>query len=201
MFILGFKFAHRLKCCAKYINKQRQKIYLSSSKLLRVIYGWIKKEGAMKNIYLKLTLIALVASLAGCSDMGGMMPGTSTTPQMPSEVPNPAKQGVIATSVDKAGKETGVNLTMAGGGEIGLKSMDANDKSKMSRALDSGTGKATHWVNSSTGMNYTVTPIKKVVIENNPFCRQYLVVVARGANQKEISGTACVTTDGSWHTI
>jgi surface antigen len=113
----------------------------------------------------------------------------------------PAASGVVATSVDPTGRETNVNLTMTGGGEIGLKSMDANDKSKMSHALDNATGKSTHWVNGVSGINFTVTPTRKVVVENNPFCRQYLVVIAKGSYQKQFNGTACVTTDGSWHTI
>lgn len=155
----------------------------------------------MRNVWLKTVLLTCVLGLAGCSQMMGTAPSEPgvAAPQGPAVGLD--KQGVIATSVDHAGQETSVNLTMTGGGEIGLASMDANDKLKMSRALDAATGKATHWTNNGSGVSFTVTPIKKVVIENNPFCRQYLVEVSRGSNQKELTGTACVTTDGSWHTI
>lgn len=152
----------------------------------------------MKNSLLKAMLVIITAGLAGCSGMSNMQ-GTSN--YNTAQGSGPGANGVVATSVDQTGRETNVNLTMAGGGDIGLKSMDANDKSKMSHALDNATGKSTHWENGVSGINFTVTPTKKVVIENNPFCRHYLVVVAKGNYQKQFNGTACVTTDGGWHTI
>jgi surface antigen len=153
----------------------------------------------MQKIFIKIALLAAVASLTACSNMPGMygIPGFGSS----SKAQGTEKQGLPATSVDQTGKQTNVNITMTGGGEIGLKSMDAEDKSKMSHALDSGTGKATQWANGATGINYTVTPVKKVEIKGNPFCRTYVVVVMKGDYKKEVNGTACVTTDGSWHTI
>ena len=79
--------------------------------------------------------------------------------------------------------------------------MDVNDKQKMSRALDAGTGKATHWENGASGVGYTVTPIRKVTVKGNPFCREYAVQATKGSVTKNINGTACVTTDGSWHAV
>jgi surface antigen len=111
------------------------------------------------------------------------------------------QQGVMARTVDRTGEEKPVAVTMSGGGEIGLQSMDASDKLKMSKALDAATGKSTSWVNSRTNVKFTVTPIKKVVIQDNPFCRHYQVIAEKGNSRKESSGTACVMTDGSWHTI
>lgn len=152
----------------------------------------------MQKTMLKAALIILAAGLTGCSgNMPGMSGMTSGTPS--SQAAGIEKKGLVA--VDQTGKETNVNVTMAGGGEIGLRSMDSDDKTKMSRALDAGTGKATHWSNGATGVSYTVTPIKKVVIQGNPFCREYSVVAEKGSNTKETHGTACVTTDGSWHTV
>lgn len=151
----------------------------------------------MQKTVLKAALVILIAGLTSCSNYMSDMSGE------PSDLTSPslARQGVVAKSVDQAGNETNVNVTMTGGGEIGAKSMTADDKVKMSRALDAGTGKATHWQNGATGISYTVTPIKKVVIQGNPFCRSYSVVAERGGRTKESSGTACVTTDGSWHTV
>jgi surface antigen len=154
----------------------------------------------MQKLVLKTALIVLAAGLTGCSQnmpsISGILPSST-----PTQAVSPDKQGVIGKSVDQAGKETNVNVTMAGGGEISLKSMDAEDKTKMSRALDAGTGKSTRWVNGVSGISYTVTPIKKVVIQGNPFCRDYTVVAEKGNYTKESHGTACVTTDGSWHTV
>lgn len=146
---------------------------------------------------LKLNLALFVVFLAGCTSMQGtLMSDESNTPNSVM-----SQQGVVGTSVNKTGQESNVNITMAGGGDIGLKSMNSDDKNKMSRALDAGTGKATHWVNGLTGIAYTVTPIRKVVIQDNPFCREYQVDVEKGDMKKQIHGTACVTTDGSWHTV
>src|SRR6185312_5346192 len=143
----------------------------------------------MQKLALKTALIVLAAGLTGCSgnmpSMSSMMPGSSSTP---AQAVSPAKQGVIAKSVNQAGKETNVNVTMAGGGEVSLKSMDAEDKTKMMRALDAATGKSTRWVNGMSGISYTVTPIKKVVIQGNPFCREYTVVAEKGNFTKESHG-------------
>src|SRR5579885_991768 len=147
----------------------------------------------MQKFVLKMVVVIAAVSLTACSNMPGMssIPGFGSA----TNAQGAEKQGLPDASVDQAGKETNVNITMTGGGEIGLKSMDEQDKSKMSHALDSGTGKSTHWANGATGINYTVTPVKKVVIQGNPFCRQYNVVVEKGNYKKEINGTACVTTD------
>jgi surface antigen len=79
------------------------------------------------------------------------------------------------------------------------KSMDSDDKIKMSRALDKAPGKTTSWTNNHNGMHYAVTPIRKIVLKDNPFCRVYQMVATRGSHAKEISGTACISEDGNWH--
>jgi surface antigen len=150
----------------------------------------------MKNVFLKSALIVTSMALAGCSNFTGFS-GFGT--QRPSA--GSAKTGLVGTVVGKSGKATNVNITMVGGGEIGLKSMNEEDKSKMSKALDAALGKSTRWENGITGIHYTVTPTQKETIQGNPFCRQYQVIAMKGENRKVINGTACVTTDGSWHTI
>lgn len=153
----------------------------------------------MKNMIFKFTLLVLAISLSACSGRSGF-PGFMSGGQG-EQASASQNGGLVGTSVDRQGNERNVNITMTGGGEIGLKSMDADDKLKMSRALDAGTGKATHWENGATGVSYTVTPIRKVVVQGNPFCREYAVEAKRGSVVKNGGGTACVTTDGSWHTI
>jgi surface antigen len=150
----------------------------------------------MKTIYSKLALIILAAGLAGCTN-----PFAGLTGGQNSQMAGGSQQGLVGTSVDRQGNPRDVNITMTGGGEIGVRSMDADDKIKMSRALDAGTGKSTHWENGATGIGYTVTPIRKVVVRGNPFCREYSVQAVKGSNVRNVGGTACVTTDGSWHTI
>jgi surface antigen len=86
--------------------------------------------------------------------------------------------------------------------EIGVKSMDADDKDKMSHALDQGLGKSTEWSNARTGIKYTVTPVKKVSFETNSICREYTVVITKGEAKRDLSGTACVSvTDSKWYIV
>ena len=79
------------------------------------------------------------------------------------------------------------------------KYMDSDDKTKMSRALDKAPGKTTSWTNNRLGMHYAVTPIRKVVLKDNPYCRTYQMTATRGSHTKEVSGTACISEDGNWH--
>lgn len=150
----------------------------------------------MQKVIFQAVAMIFALTLAGCSEY---MPSLSG--QAPEQANNIATKQIVGGTVDQTGKEMNVNITMTGGGDISLKSMTQEDKNKMSRAMDAATGKSTHWTNSATGVSYTVTPIKKVVIEGNPFCRRYTVLVEQGDYKRDISGTACVTTDGSWHTI
>ena len=149
----------------------------------------------------RISIAVLALFISACSNTS-LSPYPSSYQQ--TEVINtttPLKENVMARTVNEEGVEKPVVVTMAGGGEIGMQSMDGTDKQKMSRAMDSATGKPTTWVNARTNISFTVTPIKKVVIENNPFCRQYHALAEKGERRKEATGTACVMSDGSWHTI
>jgi surface antigen len=153
----------------------------------------------MQKAYSKVAFILLVASLTGCS--GGIPGFSSSSSSDNSKASSLETKGVVGTSVDEQGREKNVNVTMTGGSEIGLRSMDSEDKSKMSHALDAGTGKPSHWENGATGIGYTVTPTRKVEVQGNPFCREYSVTANKGSFTRTMIGTACVTTDGSWHAI
>jgi surface antigen len=144
---------------------------------------------------LKIIPIMLTISLTACSGypMLNSNPGYVSAGTHENEL--------VGSSVDQNGNERNVNVTMTGGGDIGLRSMTANDKAKLARALDAGTGRSTRWRNSITGITYSVTPTKKVEIKGNPFCREYNIIATKGANSKSINDTACITTDGSWHSV
>ena len=151
----------------------------------------------MRKTGLAACMIILTVSLTACSgNFPNMFGGSGETGKTSN---GKGEKGLVGTSVDETGKETKVNVTMTGGGEIGVASMTADDRSKMSRALDAGTGKSTQWQNGITGIAYIVTPTKKVEIKGNPFCREYNVVATKGSYSKTINDTACVTADGTWH--
>lgn len=103
-----------------------------------------------------------------------------------------------SSSSNTASPLTSSNAEISGGAVSG---MDDIDRNKMYHALDSAPGKATHWKNSSTGVSYTVTPIRKTTVGDNKFCREYQVTKEAGGNVQNSSGTACVGTDGSWKSV
>lgn len=109
-----------------------------------------------------------------------------------------------AEKAEKAEKVVPMGSATVAGGPIGgsiEKSMDEADKLKMSHAMDKAPGKSTHWVNENTGISYTVVPIKKVVINGNPYCREYNTTALRANKEKQVNGTACVGPDGNWQAI
>lgn len=81
------------------------------------------------------------------------------------------------------------------------RNMDMTDKNKMYHALDNALGKSTKWTNATSNITFTVVPLKKVVINENPFCRVYRMSASRSGEVKQSSGTACVNNNGAWEAI
>lgn len=79
--------------------------------------------------------------------------------------------------------------------------MDSIDKSKLSKALDKALGKMTEWTNDMTGITYRIVPTQKIVVDGNQFCRKYTITVIKNQDSQELSGSACVTEDGNWHSV
>jgi surface antigen len=79
------------------------------------------------------------------------------------------------------------------------RSMDSLDKSKLYHALDGGIGKATSWDNVATGTEYTVIPTEKISVGGNPYCRRYTITSVKNRISRQMTGTACVSSDGAWH--
>lgn len=77
--------------------------------------------------------------------------------------------------------------------------MDENDKKEMSSGLDKALGKSTEWSNPRTGIKYTVTPVAKLKVGDNPFCRRYQLNAIVKGQPKSVTGTACVSlVDSTW---
>lgn len=79
--------------------------------------------------------------------------------------------------------------------------MSGADRAKLAHALDSPPGKTSNWINTNSGVSYSVTPIRKVTINNNHLCRVYTSTAMRNGQKQEITGTACIGDDGAWHKI
>lgn len=91
--------------------------------------------------------------------------------------------------------------TIAGaliGGAIG-RNMDDSDHQRMSQSLENNSvGQPAYWQNSQTGASYTVTPVKNVAYNGNPYCREYRTVANVAGKRQQVYGTACRKPDGSW---
>lgn len=131
----------------------------------------------------KIAILGTFAFLTAC---------TSFHNPLASDTPAPANQPAPLGAGTKPGGTIGGSV--AG-------SMDSFDRSKLSKALDKAPGTVTTWVNANTGTDYMVTPVKKVTVNGNDFCREYQVVAVRSGNRQESTGTACVAADGSWSGI
>lgn len=139
----------------------------------------------MKSIALKTIVLLTAFSLSACSTNFLSSQSSSQKKYADSQVGGNAENPVAT------GEAPGSSLAK----------MDEADRSKMFHALDSAPGKATNWTNPATGIAYTVTPVKKVTINGNPYCREYQTIAVKEDKQKEINGTACVGQDGQWHSV
>lgn len=137
----------------------------------------------------KLTSVILLGSaLAACSSMNSQHQAGSTMASAGNEEkPIELSGAPVADSAPLAGDIQG--------------SMDENDRNKLSRALDGGIGKETHWVSGATGIAYTVVPTRKISVGDNNLCRKYSITASRGGSRREVNGSACVGSDGAWHTV
>jgi surface antigen len=144
----------------------------------------------MYKVLIKLTgVIVLGAGLSACSSMYSheQPSAKATAAETNEEKPIELSGAPVADTAPLAGSIEG--------------SMDANDHNKLSRALDGGIGKETHWVSGSTGIAYTVVPTRKINVGGNNLCRKYTITATRGGSKQEVSGSACVASDGAWHTV
>lgn len=155
------------------------------------------------------TFMTIILNLAGCSIFHSAQsnpppPVIETAPStMPTAAPitpptPPAEPGQNTLKPIDVSQVNTKDPLIGGATE---RSMDANDKIKMSKALDKSPGKSTEWTNDRTGITYSVTPIKKVVINNNPFCREYETMITRRGSTNSVHGTACIGDDGNWHSL
>lgn len=144
----------------------------------------------MNRLLSKAILLAGLSMLvSGCIyDMSGT--GSSGTPATTDGM-------TVTTDADKAAEP----VRAAGGGPLGgyiEQFMDANDKSRMVRALDGGLGKANRWKNPVSGAEFSVTPLSKVSMKGE-ICRTYSVSMTKTGIADRVTGTACIGEDGVWH--
>ncbi len=89
------------------------------------------------------------------------------------------------------------------GGLIGH-NMESTDHSASYNSLQSnGTNQTSSWVNRHTGTSYTMTPTSGFyTVRGNPNCRNFhFTATTRNGNTDSSNGTACLMSDGRWHTV
>ncbi len=139
-----------------------------------------------------LLLAALCVSISGCLYDNNTTASNSQNPQAVA----------LANGSNPNGSTTAPDQVRATGGSLGgyiEQFMDANDKSKMARALDGTLGKSTAWKNPVSGASFAVTPISKVNMGSG-ICRSYSVSMNKAGVTDKVGGTACIGDDGVWHT-
>jgi surface antigen len=155
----------------------------------------------MRKSYINVISMLIIATLTACS--------TTVT----RTVDQSNNSSVIASSDEIAGTPevqqtpalASVTDSNIGGTSIGgavERAMDEADRSKMMHAMDKAPGKSTHWVNANTQIEYTVTPVRKVRIEDKNYCRQYqMTAVDTNEREQNVQGVACIASDGNWHIL
>lgn len=168
------------------------------SSVLTLIYFTLltMRMAVMKNIMTKIVVLFAALCLAGCSNTSNQTVGTVTG----------AVAGGLLGSLFGGG--AGKVIAIGAGAIIGAlvgdsigKSMDENDKMRMTQSLDTPTGQSTTWVNEKTGVRYKVVPMKTVVVKGYTHCRQYYTTAVVNGNMQKMYGTACQSADGNWYAI
>lgn len=145
----------------------------------------------IKKLLINYSVTLLFMSLTACSSIPFIQSDSSVTSQTTSSAYVDGNAQTVPLSPANAANAEAV------GGNI-RNSMDENDKTKLSRALDKALGKSTQWVNENTGVTYTVIPVRKITINGNPYCRSYTTIAEKNGTERQFNGTACVGTDSNW---
>lgn len=150
---------------------------------------------------IRFMALSAIIGLSACSSFSSIYGG----PETPAPITNPTPEQLNSSTIlDPNGNPIPVKPVATTGESIGgnvERGMDNNDRIKMSRALDKAPGTAVTWTNRASGISYTVTPIRKVVLNGNPYCRKYSISASRGGQVSTVSGTACIGESGNWESV
>lgn len=156
----------------------------------------------MKRVWIFAGMFLAGASISSCSSISSLFNSDSEQPTAAQQAPLQNTARPVAMSVRPEGRplpnDSGpksMDLAAAGG-------MSGADRARLAHSLDSPPGKTTTWMNTSTGVNYSITPVRKVTVNDNHLCRVYQgTATAHNGQTQTISGTACIGDDGLWHKI
>jgi surface antigen len=151
----------------------------------------------------KLTTYACIAVFAAASaGMVGCTPGNNTGgATMAGAAIGALVGGSVAGKNSKwAGAIGGALVGGALGNIVGQK-MDAQDKANMENAITTTpVNNQASWTNQSSGVTYTVTPVKQYQSAGS-YCREYQTKVTVNGKTQDAYGKACRQPDGTWKII
>ncbi len=153
----------------------------------------MKRKTASKRIGVLLALASPIA-LQGCASMDRADQG---------EIVGGVVGGLLGSQIgDGSGQTIAIIVGSIAGSMIGRQvgeRMDETDRFNTAAALrDSRTGQGTTWINPDNGTRYTVTPTRTFDSGGAP-CRDFRVDANVGGEpNQQVSGTACLQSDGSW---
>lgn len=105
------------------------------------------------------------------------------------------------------GNAAAIGLGIVGGALLGGvigHNMESSDNNTSNVAMQSNaTNQPRSWVNSHTGTAYTMTPTSdSFTVNGNPNCRKFhMTATTRSGKTYQSNGTACLMSDGRWHSI
>lgn len=126
---------------------------------------------------------------------GPMVATMSTTP-----IVMTSNQPLATSTNDMSPMPTPVASSGQLGGQL-ASGMDSMDRSHLSHGLDGPVGRATQWISTRSGVQYTLIPTQKFTMNGNSFCRQYTLTATRGTQSHTISGSACVDQNSNWESV
>jgi surface antigen len=154
----------------------------------------------MKQVFTKIALVMMIG-LTGCSS-------NTQKENTGIGVATGAVVGGLAGSLVGGGTGKAIAIgagIVAGaliGGSVGS-SMDSTDNSKTYNVINTNkTNQTTKWVNSKTGVAYTMTPTSEFfTVNGNPNCRHYHFTATKQGKTSSYNGIACYRKDGSWYSV
>ena len=79
------------------------------------------------------------------------------------------------------------------------KNLDDHDRSRFAEVLENNPkGEVSYWQNTAATITYTLTVVKNVNYQDNPYCRQFRLLVSQNGQHLEREGIACRKPNGFW---
>jgi|GEM_PF-2636253 len=150
----------------------------------------------MKQIITKLSIVALMVSLAACS----------TNTRQDNTVVGAGTGAVVGGLLGAIGGGWVIAAGAVVGGVVGGvvgHSMDSTDTVAINTSMDKNSiNVPSNWTNTKTGTWYKITPTSPVMAyKGSTYCRHYTVYTKHNGKSTHTNGVACRNSDGLWQQV